>query len=101
MFYGQIGPQGVGQVQTVGGPRTAHASVAIRGDQVVLLWKAFDGERTELVAGYPGVDGEPIRQQVLAHSEGSSDHPRLLEHQGRLLAFWNTTDHGLRGYPLP
>ena len=68
---------------------------------MVLLWKAFDGERTELVAGYPGVDGEPIRQQVLAHSEGSSDHPRLLEHQGRLLAFWNTTDHGLRGYPLP
>lgn len=101
VFYAQIGPEGVGQAQAVGGPRTAHASVGISGDQVVLLWKAFDGERTELVAGYPGEVGEPIRQQVLAHSDGSSDHPRLLAHQGRLLAFWNTTEHGLRGYPLP
>lgn len=101
VFFGQVGVEGVGQAQPVGGPRTAHASIEARGEQVVLLWKAFDGERTALVAGFPGEDGEPLRQHVLAHSEGSSDHPRLLEHQGRLLAFWNTSEHGLRGYPLP
>lgn len=101
LFYGQLDPHGVQGQRAVGGPRAAHASVASLEQRVVLLWKEFDGEQTQLLAEISDDGGQHFRRVPLAHSNGPSDHPRLLRHGQRLLAFWNSAQHGLQGYPLP
>ncbi|SFP05357.1 sialidase family protein [Pseudomonas borbori] len=101
LFYGQLAPQGVQGQRAVGGPRAAHASVASLGQRVVLLWKEFDGEQTQLLAEISDDGGRNFRRTALAQSNGPSDHPRLLRHGQRLLAFWHSEQHGLKGYPLP
>lgn len=101
LFYGQLEPQGVQGQRAVGGPRAAHASVASLGQRVVLLWKEFDGEQTQLLAEISDDGGRNFRRAALGQSNGPSDHPRLLRHGQRLLAFWHSEQHGLKGYPLP
>ncbi|MDP2761492.1 MAG: hypothetical protein Q8O64_14075 [Sideroxyarcus sp.] len=101
VFYGRLAANGVQGQRAVGGPRAAHASVASLGQRVVLLWKEFDGEQTQLLAEISDDGGRQFRRVTLARSNSPSDHPRLLRHGQRLLAFWHSEQHGLQGYPLP
>lgn len=101
VFYGRLATNAVQGQRAVGGPRAAHASVASLGQRVVLLWKEFDGEQTQLLAEISDDGGQQFRRVTLAGSAGPSDHPRLLRHGQRLLAFWNSEQQGLKGYPLP
>ncbi len=101
VFYGQLDSQGVQGQRAVGGPRASHADIASLGQRVVLLWKEFDGEQTHLRAEISDDGGRNFRSSTLGQSNGPSDHPRLLRHGQRLLAFWHSAEHGLQGYPLP
>ncbi|HLD65609.1 MAG TPA: hypothetical protein VJA19_06175 [Pseudomonas sp.] len=101
VFYGQLAANGVQGQRAVGGPRAAHASVASLGQRVVVLWKEFDGEQTQLLAEISDDGGRQFRRVSLGKSAGPSDHPRLLRHGQRLLAFWNSEQQSLKGYPLP
>nr|WP_298169506.1 sialidase family protein [uncultured Pseudomonas sp.] len=101
VFYGRLAANSVQGQRAVGGPRAAHASVASLGQRVVLLWKEFDGEQTQLLAEISDDGGRQFRRVALASSDGPSDHPRLLRHGQRLLAFWHNEQQGLKGYPLP
>lgn len=101
LFYGQLADGQVLGQRSLGGPRAGHGAVASLGQRVVLLWKEFDGQRTQLLAEISEDGGEHFRRVPLASSQGPSDHPRLLRVGNQLLPVWHSTDHGLKGYPLP
>lgn len=101
VFYGRLADGRVEGQRPVGGPRAAHADIALAGARLAIVWKEFDGERTRLFAELSGDGGHSFRRQELAATAGASDQPRLLRHGATLFAFWRTADEGMKGYALP
>lgn len=86
---------------TVGGPRAAHADLGSAGGQLGIVWKEFDGERTQLQAMLSADDGKTFRSLPLGATDGASDQPRVIRRGDRLFAFWRTEKEGFRLFPLP
>jgi hypothetical protein len=98
VFYGRLRTTGEGDVDAlrrVGAEAAAHADVAAAGNRVVVVWKEFDGTRTQLRAMISDDAGDTWRERTLRASEGASDQPRVLAYAGRLYAFWHTHNEGL------
>ena len=101
VFYGRLIDEGVEGQRKVGGARAAHADLAAADGRIGIVWKEFDGERTQLYAEISEDSGASFRTQTLASTLGASDQPRMLTGSDRLFAFWRTEQEGMRGYPLP
>ncbi|AXS81256.1 exo-alpha-sialidase [Dechloromonas sp. HYN0024] len=104
VFYGRLASGAeiklTGQ-RTVGGPRAAHADMATAGDQLLIAWKEFDGERTQLRAMLSGDGGNSFTDFALATTEGASDQPRVIRRKDKLFTFWRTEKEGFRLFPTP
>ena len=100
VFYGRLSAGAVEGQRAVGGPRAAHADIALAGARLAIVWKEFDGERTRLFAELSDDGGHSFRSQELAATAGASDQPRLLRRGETLFAFWRTADEGMKGYAL-
>lgn len=101
VFYGRLAHGAVVGQRPVGGPRAAHADIAVVGARVAIVWKEFDGERTALLAELSEDGGRHFTRQALAVTDGASDQPRLLRRGDALFAFWHTENEGMKGYRLP
>ena len=101
VFYGRLKADGVEGQMPVGGPRAAHADIAVAGGVVAIAWKEFDGEQTRLRALRSTDGGRSFAPLELAASAGNTDQPRLLARGDRLYAFWRQADQGFKLYPLP
>ena len=86
---------------TVGGPRAAHADLGSAGDKLGVVWKEFDGERTQLQAMLSTDGGKTFRTLPLEATDGASDQPRVIRRGEALFAFWRTEKEGFRLFPLP
>lgn len=98
VFYGRLRLSGEGVVdglRRVGGEAAAHADLAVNGRRVVVVWKEFDGTRAQLRAMVSDNGGDSWRERDLRATEGASDQPRVVQHGGRIYAFWNTQQEGL------
>ncbi len=93
-FYGRPRDGGVDVLRRVGDETAAHADLAVVGKRVVVVWKAFDGTRSRLRAMISDNGGEAWRERDLFATVGASDQPRVLQHAGRIYAFWNTQREG-------
>uniref|UniRef100_A0ABX1N166 Exo-alpha-sialidase n=2 Tax=Aromatoleum buckelii TaxID=200254 RepID=A0ABX1N166_9RHOO len=100
VFYGRLKEGRVEGQRTVGGERAAHADIAVGGERVAIVWKEFDGERTQLRAEVSDDNGGQFRSLSLAATEGASDQPRVIRRGAELLAFWRTRNEGMKGYWL-
>jgi len=104
VFYGRLLAGAEIRVEgqrPVGGPRAAHADLATAGGQLAIVWKEFDGERTQLRGLLSGDGGQHFDELSLAATEGASDQPRVIQRQGKLYAFWHTEKEGFRVVALP
>lgn len=101
VFYGRLVEDGIAGQRQLGGDRAAHADIAASGERVAIVWKEFDGERTQLHAELSNDVGETFSRRVLAATAGASDQPRVIRRGEAFFAFWRTEDEGMRGYPLP
>lgn len=103
VFYGRLIGEAVEGQRSVGGERAAHADIAVAAkDVVAIVWKEFDGTRTQLRAELSTDGGRQFGEaRTLAATEGASDQPRLVRNGDRLLAFWRTEREGMKGYALP
>ena len=93
VFYGRLHERdggGVDVLRAVGGEAAAHADLAAHQQRVVVVWKEFDGTRTRLRTMVSVNAGGTWRERDIAATEGASDQPRVLMHEGRFYAFWNT-----------
>lgn len=99
--YGQLRDGSVQALRRVGGESAAHADLALSGQQLAIVWKAFDGERTHLRAMRSNDAGSTWNTHELASTETMSDQPRVLAHNGRFYALWNTRERPLQVLALP
>lgn len=82
---------------------TEHAgypSLLAAGEHVVLAWKEFNGRATRVFAERSRDGGRtwsPAR--ALSTSEGPSDRPRLVAHDGEIFLSWTARDEGYRLIP--
>ncbi len=97
VFYGRLrtdGESGVDALRRVGGDAAEHADIAAAGTRVVVVWKEFDGKRAKLRAMISDNSGDSWLERDLRATAGASDQPRIVQHNGRFLAFWNTQQEG-------
>lgn len=85
---------------SVGGPLAAHADLGSAGGQLAIVWKEFDGERTQLHAMLSTDAGRTFRTVPLGATEGAADQPRVIARHDSLFAFWRTEKEGFRLFPL-
>ncbi|HET6605313.1 MAG TPA: sialidase family protein [Rhodopila sp.] len=70
-------------------------------DSVFLVWKEFNGERTEVRMRQSRDDGATWSDPVgIASTDGDSDHPLLVSDGHRVFLSWLTHDEGYRLMPL-
>lgn len=88
--------------QIASGARASHPHVARAGGRVVAVWKETDADRTTIY-GIASTDGGESwsAPRPLAITEGASDHPLLLAHDGETYLTWHTAGEGLRVLPVP
>ncbi|WP_374674380.1 hypothetical protein [Ideonella sp.] len=89
---GRLDGQGrpAGPVQVLPDPAAEHADIASAGEQVVVVWRSFDGDRTRLRAWVSTDGGRQFRLREIDATPLDNDHPRLLVRGGRFLVFWRT-----------
>lgn len=88
-----------GKLQTpvrLGSAQAAHADVAVRGEQVLLAWKQFDGKATALIGRASFDGGRTWREREWARTGGDSDQPHLLVTPTGIVIVWRTRDEGVR-----
>jgi len=100
VFYGRLVAGGVDGQRFVGGEQAAHADIIASGRHVAILWKEFDGERTQLRAELSVDGGDSFKPLVLGTADGASDHPRAIKRGKDLFAYWRTEREGMRVFPL-
>ena len=90
--YGRLTEAGTpsGAWRALPDPGAEHADLASSGRRLAIVWRSFDGQATVLKAWVSDDDGAQFVQRTLARSTEDTDHPRVLAHQGQLIAVWRT-----------
>jgi hypothetical protein len=97
VFYAAADSTGKqGPIMRLGSAQAEHADVAVQGEHVVLAWKQFDGKSTAILAKLSGDGGRHWRDAALAHTEGASDQPRLLNGPSGIVLVWRTANEGVQ-----
>ncbi len=84
------------------GAMAEHADVLALDNRAALVWKEFDGQKTQLLAMQSADSGvhwsAPAR---LAESASESDHPALITDGRQIMVSWSAGDTRHRLIPLP
>jgi hypothetical protein len=80
----------------LGSAQAEHGEVAIRGRNVALVWKQFDGKSTAIVGKLSGDGGRTWHDKELAVTQGNSDHPHLVPTPSGIVLVWRTQNEGIR-----
>jgi hypothetical protein len=84
-------PQGLGDPDYL----TSRPYVFAHGDQIWRVWKAFDGETSQVLAQHSGNDGKDwSAPAVIDSSTGHSDHALLIGNEKQVFLSWLSSEHG-------
>jgi len=104
IFYGRFDPAtgALRQLATVSDrPSAGHPTLARSAGSLLLAWKEFTGQATDVRLIRSGDGGATWSRPVtLAVTDGASDHPFLLVHDNGVFLSWHTADEGLRVLPV-
>lgn len=103
LFYGALTKDGVtlAPPHRVGAGNAAHPALLALGARVLLVWKAFDGERT-VVSLQESADGGRhwSAPRAVAAAADTSDHPQLVAYRDQAYLSWSAMREGYRLIPL-
>ncbi|TFW21428.1 sialidase family protein [Duganella callida] len=74
----------------LGDEQASNADIAVSGQRVEVVWKAFDGKVTAIKALSSRDGGASWQARTLAATDGGSDQPRLARKDGRIFLIWRT-----------
>jgi len=80
----------------LGDAQAQHADVAVRGSDIVLAWKQFDGKASAILSRFSHDGGRTWQERELMRTSGASDQPRLLASASGIVLVWRTGDEGVR-----
>ncbi|MDR2215239.1 MAG: exo-alpha-sialidase [Nevskiaceae bacterium] len=75
-------------VRVIPDPGAEHADVCSVGDNVVIVWRSFDGQRTRYSAWISRDDGKTFDQQLLGQTDAQADNPLLVRRNNEVFALW-------------
>jgi len=82
-------------------PTAGHPSITSIGNKVRLVWKEFDGEKTSVyLLSSENLGSSWSDKQILASTNGESDHPFLIQNGESVWLSWHSLDEGLRIIPV-
>ena len=100
IFYGRFDPaSGVvkERFNVSSNPTAGHPSLAAVDGRLLLAWKEFDGERTNVYVIVSRDGGRSWGERAaVAATSGGSDHPFLVTRGDVAFLSWHTADEGLR-----
>lgn len=97
VYYAATDASGkLGKPQRLGAAQASHADVVVRGHEVALAWKQFDGKSTAILGRLSQDGGQTWRDLELARTQGASDQPRLLAAESAIVLVWRTQNEGVR-----
>ncbi|HJW54554.1 MAG TPA: sialidase family protein [Burkholderiaceae bacterium] len=97
VFYAAADASGhLGVPVRLGSAQAEHADVALQGKTVALAWRQFDGKSTAILSRLSHDGGLTWQDRSLAHTQGASDQPHLLQTRAGILLVWRTRDEGVR-----
>ncbi|RJF98033.1 sialidase family protein [Noviherbaspirillum saxi] len=97
VFYASTDATGkLGKPQRIGSAQAAHADVAVHGDNVVVVWKQFDGKATAILGKMSSDGGKAWAETTLAQTTGASDQPRLVASGAGIVLVWRTQNEGVQ-----
>jgi hypothetical protein len=99
-LYGRLVPGKVEGLRRIGGKGAEHPDLAIAGERLAIVWKEFDGEKSQLRGMVSADNGNTWRDVALGATQGPSGQPFVLATQGKFFVFWNTRDQPLKVVPL-
>lgn len=71
-----------------------HADIAASGSRVWIVWKSFDGEKTNIGLLKSSDGGLTWAEQIVSTTAGNSAHPHLLQVADQAWLAWNTAQQG-------
>lgn len=75
----------------------SHPQVMQANGRVYFVWKLFDGEQTQIRMATSNDAGETWSEpQIVATTQGASDHPLLSASKDKMYLSWHTRDEGFR-----
>jgi hypothetical protein len=80
----------------LGTAQAEHADVAVHGDEIVVVWKQFDGKSTAILGRVSPDRGKTWKEVELARTAGVSDQPHLVTTGSGVLLVWRTQNEGVR-----
>jgi hypothetical protein len=103
IYYGRYNPltESMIDIRTVATTGSSHPSISRYGEKLNLVWKQFDGEKTNIMlirskdAGSTWSTGE-----VVFSTDDASDHPLLISSGEQIWLSWHTSKEGLQIIPL-
>jgi hypothetical protein len=98
--YGRLREGGVDGLRKVGGEGAEHPDLAILGERIAVVWKEFDGQKSQLRAMLSADNGHTWREMTLGSTAGASDQPRLLTRDSGFYVYWNTRQQPFSVTPL-
>jgi len=100
IFYGQLDPNSqepINLKHISALPSAGHPYIESHQDALFLVWKIFNGERTQIMLQKSNDLGVKWTEaKVISETDGESDHPFLLNHRGSIFLAWSTTNDGLK-----
>jgi len=99
IFYGLYNPdtRETGNLATMSTTASSHPYIARITGKLMLVWKQFDGEKTNIRLAVSDDDGENWQPEItIASTRGASDHPLLVTHHEAGWLSWHTGEEGLR-----
>ncbi len=99
LFYAWSDNQGAAHSEAVklGNPDAlpSHAYVKAIEDRVTIVWKEFNGQKTEIKLTQSSNNGESwSNPETIAESASASDHPFLITNGKTIFLSWNSLDNG-------
>lgn len=79
----------------LGGMLAQHGEVMTSGAAVAIVWKEFDGERTQVRSRWSADNGASWQEDAVASSSGQSDHPHLASNGRGIWLVWRTEAEGV------
>lgn len=77
--------------------QSAHPDVLSIDQTVFLVWKEFDGKKTDILMKVSKDSGISwSKNKIVSTTEGSSDHPLLVKDSETVYLSWHTQDEGYR-----
>ncbi|MGY8814880.1 MAG: exo-alpha-sialidase [Gammaproteobacteria bacterium] len=101
--YGRYNPltETMMDIRTVATTGSSHPFISRIREKLFLVWKQFDGEKTNIMSIASMDSGETwSAAQIISSTDNASDHPLLITSGEQVWLSWHTSKEGLRIIPL-